>query len=106
MSQIDIYIQPSLSEGLGISVIEAMLAKKPVIVTPVGALKEIVEDGKTGFIAKSTKPKAIADTMKRVFDDFGNIQEIIDKAEKEAKKNFSIKICVDETISAYLEVIN
>jgi hypothetical protein len=33
-----------------------MLVKKSVIVTPAGALKEIVEDEKTGFIAKSTKP--------------------------------------------------
>lgn len=103
LSQVDIYIQPSFSEGLGFSVIEAMLSKKPVIVTPSGALTEIVEDGKTGFVSKDVSPKAIAETIKRVFDSFAQIQNIVDRAEKEARDKFSINKCIAETIDTYLE---
>lgn len=106
LSQVDIYTQTSLSEGLGLAVIEAALARKPVIVTPSGALTEIVEDGKTGFISKDVSPKAIAETIKRVFDNSDKIQNIVDRAEKEARAKFSISKCIAETIDTYLETAN
>ncbi|MDO8507919.1 MAG: glycosyltransferase family 4 protein [bacterium] len=106
LSQVDIYIQPSLSEGLGLAVIEAALARKPVIVTPSGALTEIIEDGKTGFISKDVSSKAVAETIKRVFDSSDQIQNIVDRAEKEARDKFSISKSVAETVDVYLEMAN
>lgn len=102
-SEMDIYIQTSLSEGLGLSVIEAMLSRKPVIVTPAGALKEIVSDGQTGIISKSTKPKAIAEAIKRAFDGFEETNDMIDRAEKAAKEKFSVEESINKTIKVFLE---
>lgn len=52
MNGIDIYLQTSLWEGLPIAVLEAMVFKKPVIATDVIGNKDIVLDGKTGFLIK------------------------------------------------------
>lgn len=103
-SQMDIYIQSSLSEGLGLSVLEAMFARKPVIVTPAGALKEIVEDGKTGFVAENISPESIAGAIKRALA-YKEIQGIVDNAEKQARDKFSVEKSVEDTVNVYIETI-
>lgn len=53
LSQLDVYIQTSLWEGLPISVLEAMVMKKPVFVTNVVGNIDLVEEGKNGYIFKN-----------------------------------------------------
>ena len=53
LSQLDIYLQTSLWEGMPLSVIEAMLAGIPVIVRDAVGNRDVVEHGKTGFVASS-----------------------------------------------------
>lgn len=65
----DIYTQPSLSEGFGLSVVEAMSAGVPVVVTPVGSLPELVEDGLSGVVARGTKPVHIKVALERLIED-------------------------------------
>ncbi len=66
LSQIDIFVLPSLYEGLGISVLEAMAAGKPVVVTRVGGLSELVESGKSGWLVPPADPKALAASIAKL----------------------------------------
>ncbi len=50
LAAMDIYIMSSVNEGLSLSILEAMAAGKPVIITDVGGARELVEDGKTGIL--------------------------------------------------------
>ncbi|MFC1613578.1 glycosyltransferase family 4 protein [Patescibacteria group bacterium] len=65
----DIFCRPSLSEGLGISFLEAMAAGLPVIATPVGGIPDFLDDGKTGLFCKTRDPKSIADAVSRLLKD-------------------------------------
>jgi glycogen synthase len=49
----DIYVCPSKLEGFGLTLVEAMAAKKPIVATNVGAVPEIVKDGINGILVKS-----------------------------------------------------
>ncbi|PJE73092.1 MAG: hypothetical protein COV00_02000 [Candidatus Tagabacteria bacterium CG10_big_fil_rev_8_21_14_0_10_40_13] len=59
----DIFVRPSLSEGMGNSFIEAMAAGIPVIGTPVGGIVDFIKNGETGLFCDVKSPKSIADKV-------------------------------------------
>jgi glycosyltransferase involved in cell wall biosynthesis len=56
----DVFVMPSLEEGLGNAALEAMAAGLPVVASSVGGLLEIVEDGTTGWLVPPRDPAALA----------------------------------------------
>lgn len=56
----DIFVLPSVKEGFPSVILEAMAAEIPVIATKVGAIPEIIQDGKNGILVEPKNPKAIA----------------------------------------------
>jgi glycosyltransferase involved in cell wall biosynthesis len=65
----DIFIRPSLSEGMGNSFIEAFAAGLPVIATLVGGVADFLEDGVTGYVCSPENPQSVADTIERAIRD-------------------------------------
>lgn len=63
LSLMDIFVLPSLYEGLPVSVIEAMMAGKPVVATRVGGTPEAVLEGVTGFIVAPKDPQQLTDRL-------------------------------------------
>jgi glycosyltransferase involved in cell wall biosynthesis len=61
------FILPSLYEGFGLSLVEAMACGVPVIAGNFGAMKEVVKDA--GILVDPTNPQEIADAMQRVLED-------------------------------------
>lgn len=63
-----IYVQPSVTEGWGIGILEAMSYGRPVIVTNGAGSHEAITDGEDGFIVPIRDPMAIADRIKYFYD--------------------------------------
>ena len=59
----DILVFPSLSEGLGVSAIEASACEKPVIASDLGGFREVVIDGETGFLVPLGEPEEMAEEI-------------------------------------------
>ncbi len=64
----DVFVMPSLSEGFGITAIEAMASGIPVIATSVGSLAELVEDKKTGLLALPANASSLAQALRFILD--------------------------------------
>jgi glycosyltransferase involved in cell wall biosynthesis len=75
----DIFIRPSLSEGMGNSFIEAMAARISVIATPVGGITDFVKENETGYFCEPENPESIAEVVKKVISD-PNKNKIIENA--------------------------
>jgi|GEM_PF-2075455 len=63
-----VYVQPSVTEGFGLPVLEAMGYARPVIVTSTTGASELVVDGVNGFVVPPRSPEAIAEKIKYLHD--------------------------------------
>ncbi len=63
---LSIYVAVSNSEGFGVAVIEACACSKPVVVSNVGGLPEIVEDGVNGFVVPPRNPEKTAEAIEKL----------------------------------------
>ena len=59
----DVYANSSISEGVSLTILEAMSAELPVVATAVGGTPEVIRDGITGVLVPGRQPKALADAL-------------------------------------------
>ena len=69
MADLDVFVLPSLWEGFGLVLVEAMAAGRPVVASAVGPIPEIVVDGVTGLLVPPGDPAALAEAIVRVLRD-------------------------------------
>jgi glycosyltransferase involved in cell wall biosynthesis len=60
---LDVFVNSSISEGVSLTILEAMAAAVPVVATRVGGTPEVVLDGTTGLLVDSRSPEALADAL-------------------------------------------
>jgi glycosyltransferase involved in cell wall biosynthesis len=82
LAKADIFIRPSLSEGLGNVFIEAMAAGLPVIATPVGGIVDFLRDGDTGLFCQPKDRRSIAQAVERLDDEQGLYQRLVENGIK------------------------
>ena len=96
----DVFVHPAYAEGFGISVIEAMMAEKPVIVSDAGALPELVDNEVSGLVIDAFSPRAWAEAIERLYEDKSFSRFLSENASKKAHKDFS----VDRFVKSYENV--
>jgi glycosyltransferase involved in cell wall biosynthesis len=102
----DIFIRPSLSEGLGNSFLEAMAAGTPVIATPVGGIVDFLHNGETGLFSKVRDPKSIAAEVKKYIEN----KELTEKIKVNAKnliiKNYNWSLIAEKINDIFTKLTN
>ena len=88
-SSVDVYLLLSGLEGLGQSIIESMLMKKPVIASNIGGIPEIVTDGETGFLVNLGDSDQIVHLINDLLSKPDLVKKITAKAEENVKMNYS-----------------
>jgi glycosyltransferase involved in cell wall biosynthesis len=100
----DLYVQPSITEGLGRAIIEAMSLSKPVIVTDNGGAKELIEEGKCGFVVPAKSSTALAEKIFYCYNNRESLKGIGNNARERINSNFHINNSVTQTINLYNEI--
>lgn len=103
-SSMDLYVCSSLSEGFGLSVVEAEACGKPVVCFDVGSLPEVVKDKKTGIVVKEKTEQAFAEAIIILLNDERERKNYGDSAAKWSKL-FNWEKTAKETVEVYKELI-
>lgn len=106
LEDIDILIVPSFKpEGFGRTVVEAQMSGTPVIGTSIGAIPELIEDGKTGFLVEPKNSGQIAEKIKYIIQNPNLAQEIVDNARQNAINNFTVDKMTKNILRVYKELV-
>lgn len=98
----DLLVQPSRYEGFGLTVVEAMLSKVPVLVSNIEGPMEVICNGEYGYSFETENAEDCAKKISKVIDDYshGFFEEKVSKAHKYAIDSFDIR----NTAKRYSEV--
>ena len=84
-NRMDIFVLPSLYEGFGIVLLEAMASGVPVVATNVDGIKEVVVDGKSGILVPPKNPEAIANAVTHIIEDPQLRKDLVDEGFNRAR---------------------
>ena len=104
ISSYDVYVLPSLWEGLPLALLEAMAIGKPILCTSVGGNPEIVEDGANGYVVPPRDSRALADRILRLYRDRARAGELRARNVKKFQEQFSLEAMVDAHARLYREL--
>ena len=103
LSAMDIFVLPSLQEGLGLAVMEAMVTSKPVIGSNVGGVYSLIKDGKTGLLVAPKDEDALADALMKLLKD-KQLADALGKAAKQLiEEKFSLAKMAEKIEEVYKE---
>jgi glycosyltransferase involved in cell wall biosynthesis len=105
LSCINVFLLPSLNEGFGMVLIEAMAARKPVIATNVGGVPEVIVNGTTGILVPPEDPEAFSSAIIKLYNNPEMSLEMGLAGYKRAKKLFNIETTVHELEELYEALI-
>jgi glycosyltransferase involved in cell wall biosynthesis len=100
LADADIFVLPSLDEGMPISLLEAVASKVPAIVTAVGDIPKLIFDGQSGIVVKPGDPVMLADAIQRLATDAHLRRTLAENAWHRLQQTFSSRQMFD----AYAEV--
>jgi glycosyltransferase involved in cell wall biosynthesis len=101
----DIFLMPSLWEGFGLVLLEAMSKRVPVIGSNVSAIPEIVQHGQTGLLVPARNPDSLAQAIRMLVDDRALRAHMGLMAEDYLEQHFTVDRMADETIAVYNRII-
>ncbi len=88
-NEMKLYVLPTYAEGIPSTIFEAMACGTPVLTTPVGGIRDVIKEGKTGFLLKSNEPRHIADRIVQLLDDPELLERVSANAYKYVRGNFN-----------------
>ncbi len=87
----DIFVQPSLWEGLSIALLEALMAGLPVVATRVEGVVDVVENGESALLVPPKDPQSLADALGTLLNDGGLRARLSTQGKMRVKDRYSIE---------------
>ena len=97
LKSFDIFVQPSLSEGLGSAIMEAMACSLPVIGSRVGGIPELIRDGENGLLVPPADAEKLSKAIQQLLDNPEVCRDMGLKGRKMVEEEFTLERKILET---------
>jgi glycosyltransferase involved in cell wall biosynthesis len=104
LPEMDVCVMPSVKEGAGHAILEAMAAARPVIATGEGGAYEVVQDEQTGFLVAKDDPELLARAVLRLLFDRDLARRAGARAREVVLERYPVDRMVRDTLAIYARV--
>jgi len=104
LSAIDIFCLPSLQQGIGVMMLEAMALGRPVVASGVGGVLSVLEDNVTGLIVPPSDSRSLADRIIELLENRERARQLANAGQTLVRTRFNEERMLDELIAVYREV--
>ena len=101
----DIFVLPSLGEGISNTLLEAMATGLPLVATRVGGNPELIEEGVNGCLVPVADPPALAHGLKTLLEEPQNIRLFGEKSLNKVQQRFDWSRTVEEYLTVYDQLL-
>ena len=105
LAAMDIFCLPSLQQGIGTIMLEAMAMGRPVIASRVGGVDRVIRNNETGFLVPPSNSVIMADRIMELLDDPSKARDIGRAGRMEVVREFSVDQMVSKTVALYREIL-
>ncbi len=105
MRDCDVFVRPSLMEGLPLTVLEAMATGLPAVATPVGGTAEVLQDGVTGLLVPPRDVVGLETALDRLLADDGLRRRMGAAARRQVETDFGWGRIVRDTLHLYEDLL-
>ncbi len=105
MSLFDIFVLPSLCEGMPYTILEAMMLKKPVVASDIFGNRELVKNKETGYLVTPKSPEELSNSILSLLRNEGKAQKMGKNGARLTKRYFSAKKMSIAIQKIYLELL-
>lgn len=106
LRNMDVFVLPSLAEGISNTVLEAMACGLPVVATEVGGNRELVTEGFNGFLVPPNDPAALARALSSILSNESERLTLGENARQWVGQNFDWKRTVESYLGVYDELLH
>ncbi len=105
LANASMFILPSLTEGISLTLLEAMARGLPVVATRVGGNPEVVVDGNTGFLVPAQDPEALAEAMLHIHQHPKLGRQMGLRGRQRVEQEFSVQGMIRDYEQQYVEEV-
>ena len=105
LSAADLFVLPSLSEGVPLALLEAMLAGKPVVASAVGEVPTVLDGGRAGALVPASDAAALADALEELLSDPARARSLGAAAQARATAAYTFDVMMSAYRAMYAQAL-
>ncbi|MEM2930822.1 MAG: glycosyltransferase family 4 protein [Thermoproteota archaeon] len=105
LKECDIFVRPSLTEGMPLTILEAMACRLPIVASKIPGVSEIVKDGETGILIEPGNIRHLSEALNRLLEDKDYAERIKNNAYNFVRNHYSWDRVAEEYFKIYNEVL-
>ena len=106
LAAFDVFVMPSVMEGLCTSILDAFAVERPVVACRAGGMPELVEHESTGLLAEPANPPALAAAVTRLLGDSELRDRVVRNASEKLESHFTHEAMIDGNLEVYRELLS